>query len=269
MLISWSLIKAFLLIPLLQALLLTFSAQAFAEPLLIAAEDDAEPWSLSDGSGFANDVVRAAFKAAGTDIQMEVMPYARCKELVLSGQMVAAFSMSWASELKGKVLFSRQPLFTCTSDYFVAVSRSAQLQRLGRLPRGAVLGVVLGYEYPPSVYALRAKGDLVFDEVASEEINLKKLALGRIDAALLNYNVAKPAARMLAKAGVEGKVVRAFHAGDLRAHIGFSRLHPRGAWALKRFDQGYQRIVADGSLRAIEQRWITSATQGVKALLKK
>ena len=38
-----------------------------ANALEIAVEDDAAPWSQPDGTGYANDLVRAAFAAVGID----------------------------------------------------------------------------------------------------------------------------------------------------------------------------------------------------------
>jgi hypothetical protein len=60
-------------------------AQEVRETLTIMVEDAAAPWSRSDGTGYANDVVVAAFKEMGVEIQLRVVPYSRCKYLVLSG----------------------------------------------------------------------------------------------------------------------------------------------------------------------------------------
>src|SRR5882672_3584311 len=67
-------------------------AWAQTKSLIIAVEDDAAPWSLADGTGYANDVVVAAFRAVGVDVQLRVMPYARCKRMAISGDVVACLS---------------------------------------------------------------------------------------------------------------------------------------------------------------------------------
>ena len=38
-----------------------------APPLEVAVEDAADVWSRADGTGYANDIVRAAFRAGGIE----------------------------------------------------------------------------------------------------------------------------------------------------------------------------------------------------------
>src|SRR5688572_9362570 len=73
------------------------------ETIDIGVEDAAAPWSQADGTGYANDVARAAFAAAGVEVRMHVLPYTRCKQLVVKGELVACVSMSPAPELRGVV----------------------------------------------------------------------------------------------------------------------------------------------------------------------
>lgn len=245
------------------------SLVAREQPLDIAVEDDAGPWSLKDGNGQANEEVLAAFKAVNVEVRLRVLPYARCKAMAVQGSVVACFSMSRAPELASSIAFSEKPLFVCQSDYYQSVARPVRAESPGRLRRGTVVGVVLGYEYPESLYRLQKEGILVLDDAASEEINLRKLADGRIDLALVNVNESKPAEYLTAKAGVSDKVSRAFHAGILPSFIGFSRKHPRGAEALARFNEGMRVISADGTLDRIEKRWVARVSAETEALRAK
>src|SRR5258705_13760737 len=81
-----------------------------AQTLIAGAEDDAGPWSYADGTGYVNDVVRAAFESVGWSVSFETLPYARCKAMLLSGQLAACFSTSRTPELAPKLLFSREPV---------------------------------------------------------------------------------------------------------------------------------------------------------------
>lgn len=242
---------------------------AFSAPLLIAVEDDAAPWSQRDGTGFANDVVRAAFNATGVEVELSVVPYARCKDMAVKGKSAACLSMSWLPEFAGKIVFAEEPLFLCYADYFAGSKRPLHATQEDELPRGTVVGIVSGYEYPPSVYALKEKGIVVFEESESEELNLKKLSKGRIDAALVNYNETKPAELLLARAGVAGQVKQAFRSGVLRSFIGFSTKHPQGMKALEKFNEGHRIIVSNGARETIERKWQDLALKEVSSLTDK
>jgi ABC-type amino acid transport substrate-binding protein len=224
--------------------------------LLIAVEDDAAPWSRADGTGYANDVVTAAFKAAGVDVSLRVMPYARCKRMVTNGDLAGCLSMSPAPEFKGVIELSARPLFTCYAGYFYKVDNPPKAKREQDLPRGTVVGTVIGYEYPPSFEALRQNGAIVVEESPSEDVNLRKLAAGRIDLALLTYNEVKTPNWLIEKAGVGGKVKVGFPSGVLNSYVGFSAKNPEGATALAQFNKGYHQITVNGTLRNLKLTWL-------------
>ena len=224
-------------------------------PLEIAVEDGADVWSRPDGSGYANDVVRAAFQAMGVTVHLQVVPYARCKAMVVRGIVPSCFSMSRHPSIPAWIRFSDRPLFTFNSDFFQNVRRPLPARKMRGLRRGTVVGVVLGYEYPPAIYEMQRRGVLVLEEGADEAINLRKLADGRLDAALVNSNETKTAADLLESVGVTGQVERAFAGGVLPAYIGFNSRHPQGLEALARFNAGRRAIAANGILAEIGRRW--------------
>lgn len=250
-------------------LFLVLSSVARAQPLLIAVEDDAAPWSKPDGTGYANDVVRAAFEAAGVEVSLVRVPYARCKFMVMNGQAVGCFSMAWESGLTGKVRFSSKPLFSSQVNFYVNAKKRVVARKLSDIPQGTVIGVVNAFEYPAQVQQLQQRGVAVFEGARSDETNLKKLALGRIGMALLvNLHPINPDELVLAKAHVTGAVKLAFHAGVQDAYLGFSRLHPDGEAARKAFDRGYELIAGDGRLAQIDQKWRRLAQEALQALSK-
>lgn len=242
--------------PVVWAVLGLWCGAAAAAPWVVAVEDDAPPWSMRDGSGYANDVVRAAFAAADAPIALTVVPYARCKDMVIKARAVACFNMAWVPELQGRVVFADKPLFSSKVQYFVPAGEAVTVNNAAQLPKGTVLGVVNGFEYPASIYALRDQGVLKFEQSPSDEVNLQKLALGRLKIALLvNIHDFHPVPLILAQAKVSGKVKYAFDAGVNDAYIGFSVRHPEGAEALKAFNRGYQSIVANGTLARLNEKW--------------
>jgi polar amino acid transport system substrate-binding protein len=238
------------------------------QPLAIAVEDDAAPWSQLDGTGYANDLVRAAFAAVGIDVRFTVVPYARCKQMAIDGEVAACFAMSRGPELAGSVVFPEQPLFVCRSELVLRDGDSRTLTGLDGLPAGSVVGVVLGYEYPEALYALERAGTITLERSRSEDLNLRKLAAGRIGAAVVNANDVKPLSYMLAKAGVAGRVRPGFVLGELSSYVGFSRSHPRGLEARLRYDEGLRQIVQRGEKSRIDAHWISRSAAETAHLTK-
>src|SRR3954469_24463150 len=99
-------------------MLLSAPLGASAATVTIMAENASEPFSRADGSGYANDLVRAAFAAAGTDIRLDIVPYARCKTHLLRAMVPACLSMSAEPGLSPDIAFSRLPLFTVYADVY-------------------------------------------------------------------------------------------------------------------------------------------------------
>lgn len=240
------------------ALSLALSAEpvsAQVKTLDVAVEDAAGPWSSKDGTGFANDVVVAAYQAAGVQINLKVMPYARCKFLAKKGEIPVCFSVSPEPGMEKTLILSAGTLFTLQYDYYQNLSKPLEATRPSELARGSVVGIVNGYEYPEPVSKLSEQG-VTFEVARDEQSNLKKLALGRIDAAIINHNEIKTVERMLEKAGVTGKVGFAFPAGQLKAYVGFSKKHPLGEQARKDFDRGFAIIKRNGTFDRITREWM-------------
>lgn len=233
----------------------SYAANTPPTSIEIAVEDAASPWSNKDGTGFANEVVIAAYKAVDTNVTLSVVPYARCKHEVIEGHSPACFSMSWEPPLKDKVLFSEKPLFTCYADFYYNIKKVILAKKESEFRKGTVIGLVNGYEYPPGVTSLANKG-IILETGVSEEANLQKLALGRLDLTIINHNDIKPSAAMLEQAGVSDKVAFAFRGGILKSYIGFSTKHIHGDWARQQFNKGFAKIHQNGVLAEIEKKWI-------------
>ena len=222
--------------------------------LVIDVEDEADPFSRPDGSGYANDVVRAAYDAVGVKVRLEVVPYARCKARVLAAKVAACFSMSWEPDFAGRLVFSERPLFSVHAVLVTDQRRPMDARQPEDIRAGTVVGIVNGYEYPASVAALASRG-VVLEPTASEETNLRKLAAGRIDAAVLMISTQPEDSPDRATLKGSKRYAPAMTLGVMGSHIGFSVQHPDGDTARRQFDEGLRRIRADGTLAKIARRW--------------
>ncbi|SDO99484.1 ABC-type amino acid transport substrate-binding protein [Pseudomonas arsenicoxydans] len=234
----------------------TCIAQEAHETLTIMVEDAAAPWSKSDGTGYANDVVVAAFKEMGVEVRLRVVPYSRCKYMVLNGQVAACFNMSWQSEFEGKIKLAAQPIFKVHNDIFEHINAPLPKPSDAKcdLPPGTVVGITRDYEYSAQVTALQTSG-VVFKNSLSDLTSLQKLAARRFQAVLVMSNDLEPRNQKAKQSGTDDAVRFAFNCGVENSTIGFSLAHPDGLWALEMYDEGYRRIEANGALKDIHMRW--------------
>ncbi|MHA6181668.1 substrate-binding periplasmic protein [Pseudomonas mohnii] len=232
------------------------TAQEARETLTIMVEDAAAPWSKSDGTGYANDVVVAAFKEMGVAVRLRVVPYSRCKYMVLSGQVAACFNMSWQPEFEGKIKLAAKPIFKVRNDIFehIKAPLPKPLDEKCFLPPGTVVGVTRDYEYSALATALQTSG-AVFENSLSDLTSLQKLAARRFQAALVMSNDLEARNQKAKQSGTEDVVRFAFNCGVENSTIGFSLAHPDGLRALEMYDEGYRRIEANGALNDIHLRW--------------
>lgn len=235
------------------SLALCASLPPAAAGIVLMVEDAAAPWSAPDGSGYANDLVRAAYAAVGEKVELQVVPYARCKQFVMRGLAAGCFSMSEAPELQGVVKFAEVPLFRVFPRFYFNAARPLGVVKESDFKAGMRIGVVNGYEYPGAVRALAQRGVLL--EVSrSESVNLKKLALGRLDAALIMTDAIKSDAVMLREAEVDN-LVFGFALAPMGSYLGFSSEHADGDAARSLFNRGYALISGNGVRRAIAAKW--------------
>ena len=88
----------------------------------------------------------------------------------------------------------------------------------------------------------------------SEVSNLKKLAAGRVDVALILTDQIKTDSMMLKEAQAE-HMSFLFAAAPMDSYLGFSVRHPDGERARTLFNEGYRIISANGVRRAIAKKW--------------
>jgi ABC-type amino acid transport substrate-binding protein len=191
------------------------------------------------------------------DIKLDVVPYARCKKSLEDGAVAACFSMSAAPDIPKSVVFSDQPLFEVYADLFRNAKAAGHETRLDELPKGAVIGIVNGYEYPDAIAGLARRG-VVLERGINEWANLQMLARGRLDGALVMTSEFSNGARRLSEAGVADSVSYAFRSGVMKSYIGFSLSNPQGARALQAFNTGYRIIIQNHTKDRIRDKWMQS-----------
>jgi polar amino acid transport system substrate-binding protein len=150
-------------------------------------------------------------------------------------------------------VFSRRAIFAFNTALVVA--RDGALRDARGLPHGATVGAVLGYEYSERFNRLARTGAIRLEFAGSEEVNVRKVVAGRLDAATVNVNAAKSVEYVARRAGVPGRLRALTVVEGLPAYIGFSRTHPDGARAMAAYEDGMSRIASNGTLARIDREW--------------
>ncbi len=251
--------RGFVVIPTIVMSLLMAQIAEGREKLKIFVENDAAPWSKGDGTGYANDLVKAIYDAVDVDVAFEVVPYARCKKYTETGEAVGCLNMAKIPELEKEISFSEIPLFFAYISYFHNTENPLSASRPEDLGKGTIVGTVIGYEYDRMFYELEKGDRIVVEKTRSEEMNIRKLGKGRLDAVILWNNETKPADFIIQKAGMTGKVALAFHSTKLELHIGFSKSNPKGKWARQKYEEGIELIRSNGVYEQITQDWVERA----------
>ncbi|MFC3625053.1 substrate-binding periplasmic protein [Vogesella amnigena] len=223
-----------------------------AERLTLAVEDDWYPFAaVHNGKivGMAVEIVREAYRAVGVEVLFRSMPYARCMRQTELGREVGCFNSLQDSSTRDRFLFGQQPLFHGAITIY-AQSGKSQPVTLADLA-GKRVGLTNGYTYGTEVETDRR---MIKEYARNDLASLRKLALGRLDYALVYTRVADYlqgaySYELYGKLQVVGKVI------ENPLYLSFSRTNLRAESALRQLDQGLSMIRSNGRYAAITTRW--------------
>lgn len=242
---------------LLVLLLLLLSGRATAEFYLIGAEDDWYPFTgLRDGriEGLSVDIVRAAFAASQTPVELVAYPYSRCMQMTLSGKLAACFNTAPNPQIARDYLLPQHALFSDDILLWARHDRARPLQQLEQI-RAQRVAVTIGYEYGS---LFDGYAPLVRVPVRQDRYGFLMLQRGRVDYTVAYRGTAQQLFRDYPELAGQFTPVLTVHQPQL--YLSFSRHHPQAALLRERFDLGMQRIAQNGEYRRILARWQTHAT---------
>lgn len=230
---------------------------AVAKPrqVVIGAEDDWYPYSAAqDGraQGITVELVTTAFAAVGIEARFELVPYARCMAQTKAGIMLACFNTTRTTHIENDYLWPARPMFD--ERFLIWALADAPAPRPGGLQvrdlEGRPVAVTRGYEYGSEF-----DGNPRIQRVVTghDENNFRLLLLGRA-----TYTLAPDInTRLLFKRSPDlagrFKVVGQLDAFGI--YTAFSRRHPQAAAMLALFNEGMRVIHANGTAKAIHERW--------------
>ncbi len=234
-------------------ILLTLPTAAFGREVTLASVDW-KPYAARDlpNFGFTAEISAAAFDRADHTARFEFYPWKRAMMVVRHGETDALFSAYPSAERARTYAVSKpyahSPLVLCAvkdNDIEYATLRDLAPYRLG---------VVSGYVNTPE---FDAADYLKKEAVTSDQLNLKKLVRGRLDAAVIDKYVAIHLLKNDPAVEADLSVVY-FVSPPLAVrplHVMFSRAVPDHEAILDDFNRGLKAIEADGTVNEILKRY--------------
>lgn len=222
------------------------------EVVRIGAEDDWYPFTAYRAGqvvGLSADIVRAAFAASDTRIELQPYPYSRCMELTRTGQLAGCFNTSPDARIRSEfrlpqeALFSDDILLWANHDQATPVTDLAQLA-------GRRVAVTIGYEYGTAFDSLQ---NIQRVPVRRDYNGFLMLQHGRVDFIAAYRGTARALFKEHVQLARQFRPVATLHQPQL--YLSFSRYHPQAEALLQRFDQGMRTIKGNGRYQQILEQW--------------
>lgn len=157
-------------------------------------------------SGLAPDLLAEAGRRVGLDIVVKILPFARIENELKRGaasNVACAYAFSRTPEREAYMLFGTIPQsVTSYVLYAKAGKASAGYSGTGALT-GARIGVRLAFRVPDPIKQAAERGEVTLDAVNDDELNFRKLNLGRLDYVLIHQNVGDAVLRRLQLADIK------------------------------------------------------------------
>jgi polar amino acid transport system substrate-binding protein len=136
---------------------------------------------LLPNQGVITEIIREAFKHVGYEVKIKFLPWKRALEMTRQGEFDALYTAWYREEREQWFGFSEPLPIANVIGFYKRKDRKISYRTLEDL-RPYKIGIVRGYSNP--VEFEQAKLDT--EEVTEDRLNIQKLAVGRIDLALID-----------------------------------------------------------------------------------
>jgi ABC-type amino acid transport substrate-binding protein len=223
---------------------------------LVCYDDIFQPFFMQDGDKFTGlnvDLVAEAGRRIGITVEFRQIPFKRL-ELELSQGNVAniecGFSFSRTEAREKYLTFGKVPIQPTDYTLFVRTGKNG-IETLDALS-GKVIGVRAGFRLPDAIAQGIRDNHWRIDEANSDDVNFKKLILGRVDAVLTNRDVGLYTLRELKMDGVHPIWPPVTH---LDTYMVFPKKQNSEMLAAA-FDNAFSSMVADGTIERLREKYL-------------
>ncbi len=200
------------------------------------------PYYASDlpGQGILGALVVDAFHRAGYAATIEFMPWARALQEAQRGYFDGIVGI-WHSEERARNFAFSEPTAANEIGYYLSVVNQFDRKRLETLD-GLIVGTVRDYRNPDVITRLKPKTE----ETVDDATNLRKLAAGRIDVALVDRRLAEHLLKT-SLSNLRGKVIFSGRVIDtLPLYVAFSKSVPGYEAKLNALNRGLVILKTEG-----------------------
>ncbi len=217
--------------------------------ILLAAEDNWYPYSAkvnNQAEGRSVDIIKAAYEAAGAEITLDVIPFNRAMILTKNGRYAGLFNSGLNEEVHRDYLIPRNHIALSEQVVIARAGTPYQDQQSFHHKR---LALTLGYTYPTEITSDPLNR---IERAARDRNNLAKLMVGHADFTIndrlvfLSLLATEPALKQ--KLEIVGNL------DPIKIYVLFAKTE-QGQQSLKLFDLGMDKIIQNGTLKAIDERW--------------
>lgn len=229
-------------------LLCVLGALGHAETVtLLATEYPPYTSPMLPKEGVVIAITIAAFQRAGDQVVIRYRPWARAIYEVREGGSDGIIGV-WRSKARETFLAYSQPLLDNEIGFYGRADHRQDVHDLSKLKR-LTIGVVRGYLNPPNFEAAKLRTE----EALDDEANLRKLAAGRVDLALIDKGVASYLLHYRLPGQRDELVWLEPRVYTLPLYIGFSKRVPHWRRHVADFNAGLAALQRDGSLEQIRR----------------
>lgn len=198
--------------------------------------------------GYSWDVLRESFHEMGYTIKLHVTPWARAIKNVQDGAVDVLFPTGKNSERQKQFYYSNEPVNQANFLVYVRKDDPIKWKGLNSLD-GLVIGVKRGFTYGDK---WKAATNIKKQNVSTISQGFKMLDFKRFDGFAgyeINWDY------VLQQANLEKKYKKLPVFDITNEYLIALKTNPRAIEILKAFDHGKQRLMQNGKLHEIEQKW--------------
>ena len=231
------------------SLLLFFLHPAFSSELKILTENLPPLNYVKDGVlvGPSVEIVKEIQERIGSYEAIQVYPWARAYQMALERENIVLFGMTHTKDRHDKFywvgpLAKKRDILVAKKGSGIKINRLEDAKKVNRI---GTLRDDTREEF------LKKHGFTNLESVSDEQLNAKKLFLGRID--LWTYK--KPGLKKVCElAGVDyNEIEEVYHLREIEVSIAFSKKTPRAI--VEKWRKAFNEMLADGAIDSIRKKW--------------